>query len=475
MPPFYPPHMIRSAFSASLSQMYRKEVPLYGTLLSLVANTNQMTLQAYPALHTSLTTTGELNRLSEERHGAIRVGTANELRTLKQMFALMEMHPVAYYDLSTAGIPVHSTAFRPITQKELEKSPFRVFTSLLRLELVKDQKLRDLATDILGKRNIFTEETLELIEKGGRKGGLDEKDAKRFVQGAIETFRWHSEASISKAEYESLAKEHKLLADIVAFKGPHINHLTPRTLDINLVQESMAENGMAPKEIIEGPPTRSCPILLRQTSFKALEEPIIFKNAEGKLEKGSHTARFGEVEARGAALTPKGRGLYDECLNSSRTKSANSTAPSADQTINAAHDLFLQQHFKSFPDDWEAIREQGLAYFRYFVNPNKKLDTSKYHDHVELTFLLRHGLVCYEPLVYEDFLPISAAGIFQSNLSGNGGEAVLKKDSVEKDSARSAFADALEADPLDEMKLYAKIQEESIERCQVALGVEIIH
>ena len=45
----------------------------------------------------------ELARLNVERHGAIRVGTAQELATLRRMFAIMGMYPVSYYDLSQAG------------------------------------------------------------------------------------------------------------------------------------------------------------------------------------------------------------------------------------------------------------------------------------------------------------------------------------------------------------------------------------
>ncbi|RNK48461.1 2-oxoadipate dioxygenase/decarboxylase family protein, partial [Xanthomonas vasicola] len=75
-------------------------------------------------------------------HGAIRVATAAELATLRRLFAVMGMQPVGYYDLSVAGVPVHSTAFRPIDEAALSANPFRVFTSLLRLELIEDAALR---------------------------------------------------------------------------------------------------------------------------------------------------------------------------------------------------------------------------------------------------------------------------------------------------------------------------------------------
>ena len=57
--------------------MYQAEVPQYGTLLELVERVNQETLSQQPELHRRLEAQGELARLSVERHGAIRVGTAD--------------------------------------------------------------------------------------------------------------------------------------------------------------------------------------------------------------------------------------------------------------------------------------------------------------------------------------------------------------------------------------------------------------
>lgn len=68
---------------------------------------------------------------------------------------------------------------------------------------------------------------------------------------------------------------------MVCFPGCHINHLTPRTLDIDRVQELMPKYGIEPKILIEGPPRREVPILLRQTSFKALEEPVLSQENTG--------------------------------------------------------------------------------------------------------------------------------------------------------------------------------------------------
>ncbi len=87
-------------------------------------------LQPIRALQARLEETDLLERVSEERHGAIRLGTAEKLSMMRRVFAVMGMFPVGYYDLSEAGVPVHSTAFRPVGDAALKRNPFRVFTSL---------------------------------------------------------------------------------------------------------------------------------------------------------------------------------------------------------------------------------------------------------------------------------------------------------------------------------------------------------
>jgi len=73
------------------------------------------------------------------------------------------MYPVSYYDLSAAGVPVHSTAFRAVDEAALLYNPFRVFTSLLRLDLIDDLPLREQASQILAQRDIFSPRTRALI------------------------------------------------------------------------------------------------------------------------------------------------------------------------------------------------------------------------------------------------------------------------------------------------------------------------
>ncbi|WP_027351281.1 2-oxoadipate dioxygenase/decarboxylase HglS [Halotalea alkalilenta] len=452
MPSFVSPDEIRTRFSQAMSAMYQQEVPQYGELLDLVAEVNQAVLTADPALAERLASNGELERLGLERHGAIRVGKPDELFMLRRLFAVMGMSAVGYYDLSVAGVPVHSTAFRPVGSDALSRNPFRVFTSLLRLELIDDPELRERAADILEHRDIFTPGARRLIDKAERAGGLSDEEADRFVLESLESFRWHRSATVDRATYRALHEAHRLVADVVCFKGPHINHLTPRTLDIDAVQRGMPARGITPKATIEGPPRRRCPLLLRQTSFKALEEPIMFQapslRAQAGGASGSHTARFGEIEARGAALTPKGRALYDQLLEQART------------ATGGDYEGALARAFEAFPDELETMRREGLAYFRYRrTDPKTPISPAE-----TLDALIARGAVEATPLIYEDFLPVSAAGIFQSNLDGD------SRAHYAANANREAFEQALGAPVLDEFALYGEAEARSIAALARAAG-----
>jgi len=445
MPNFLSSDAIRTLFSQAMSTLYQQEVPQYGTLTQLVTAVNERTLEANPELKNRLSAADELSRLSVERHGAIRVGKADELSTLRQMFAVMGMEAVGYYDLSQAGVPVHSTAFRPVSDRALRHNPFRVFTSLLRLELIDDAALREKAAAILAARDIFTPGCRALIAKHQQQGGLNAADAATFVQEALETFRWHAHTTVDSATYHALSQQHRLIADVVCFRGCHINHLTPRTLDIDRVQALMPSRGIDPKTLIEGPPQRKVPILLRQTSFKALEEAVHFNDGT----PGTHTARFGEIEQRGAALTPKGRELYDRLLAEAGTGSD-----------NQHHQQHLSEVFGDFPDDEESLREQQLAWFRYRLTEKGEHLPPRAGESV--TQLLAEERLSAEPIVYEDFLPVSAAGIFQSNL----GDVAQTRSAG--NASRADFESALGCAVQDEMALYQQMQQRSLERCGVA-------
>ena len=443
------PDEIRALFSSAMSDMYRAEVPQYGALIDLVRDVNQEALTADPAMRQRLADAGELERLDIERHGAIRLGTAEELFNIRRIFAIMGMFPVGYYDLSVAGLPVHSTAFRPVNDDALFRNPFRIFCSLIRLELLEDQTLAKQAAEILEKRQIVTDRAFELIERAEANGGLLATEAEEFVKEALETFRWHAEATVSPKIYDALLKAHRLIADVVSFQGPHINHLTPRTLDIDAVQRAMPQRGIAPKAVVEGPPRRKADILLRQTSFRALEEAVSFAG-----QSGTHTARFGEIEQRGVALKPAGRALYDACLN--RTRARVSVGPNGEGA--ADYRAALAEEFAAFPDGLEAMRKQQLAFFRYRANGSHVGRADSIDD------LIETGCLIADPQTYEDFLPVSAAGIFQSNLGSDA------QSNYSQSANREAFEAALGVPVTDELSLYDATEAESLRRALIALG-----
>jgi len=438
------PDIIRARFSRAMSEMYRKEVPAYDKLLELVSDVNDKVLSDNPKLKARLAETDNLERISEERHGAIRIGTADELKMMSRLFNVMGMDPVGYYDLTQANVPVHSTAFRSTDAKSLSRSPFRVFTSLLRTELIKDKDLLKRSEEILAQRDIFTPRLRELVRKHEELGGLSESEAEEFIKEATYTFKWHSEATVDKKFYEALRDEDPRAADIVCFKGPHINHLTPRTLDIDIIHADMPKYGMNPKNVVEGPP-RECPILLRQTSFKALTEEVSFEG-----EMGAHTARFGEIEQRSAALTPKGRELYDEIL----TEVRNEILPAPDGSNADEYMQVLTRKFSRFPCSPEQLNKQGLAYFQYYITEKGKKEGMVSSD---LYKLIDGGQITYIPITYEDFLPVSAAGIFSSNASDK-----TRQDDFQK-SSQDEFEQALGRPVWDTFKLYEEMEKKSIE------------
>jgi len=161
--------LLRDRFAVAISAMYHDEVPAYASLVKLVENEN-VNFRSRNSKQSALAEVED----GRVYHGAIRLGSAKELRMIRRAFAIMGMYPVGYYDLSTAGLPVHSTAFRPTSLEALEINPFRVFTSLLRLDMLNDEVLKRRAVEVLSRREVFTTRLVELIEIAEIHDGLTE-------------------------------------------------------------------------------------------------------------------------------------------------------------------------------------------------------------------------------------------------------------------------------------------------------------
>jgi uncharacterized glyoxalase superfamily metalloenzyme YdcJ len=368
-----PTWRLRERFAAGLSAMYGSEVPAYATLVEVSTQVNR----EYAERHPGAQRLGSVSRVTAERHGAIRVGTPQELAAVADLFSAFGMVPVGYYDLRDAvsPVPVVSTAFRPIDGDELARNPFRVFTSMLALQDPRffHTDLRARVQTFLDRRQLFDPALIARARMIAADCGCGVGEADDFVAQAVAAFAL-SHQPIEKSWYDELSRVSAVAADIAAVTSTHINHLTPRVLDIDELYRRMTAGGVTMIDAIQGPPRWDGPaVLLRQTSFRALAEPRRFRNDDGTVVEGSLRVRFGEVEARGVALTPKGRDRYDAAM--------------ARLSGNGDPADVWGQYFPATDDE---MATQGLAYYR-------DGDPAK-------------------PVVYEDFLPASAAGIFRSNL-----------------------------------------------------------
>jgi uncharacterized glyoxalase superfamily metalloenzyme YdcJ len=404
---------LRAEFALRLASLYGTEVPAYNTLVDVSRQVNQDFVAEHGADAERL---GSIDRVTAERHGAIRVGSPRELAEAARVFAGFGMHPVGFYDLrdaSKSSVPVVSTAFRPIEREELAKNPFRVFTSML---VYTDRRFFDAETEarlerFIAGRTLFPDELLELADRSTTHQGLSVVDAARYLDLATAAFELFTEP-VDYDWYFKLEKISAVAADIGGVPSTHINHLTPRVLDIDALYERMEERGIAMIDEIQGPPNWEGPdVLLRQTSFKALAEKRQFRHADGTVRPGSLRVRFGEVEQRGVALTVKGRDLYDRMVAEVDTRLA--VAPAGTTRVDVARVVWRE----NLPITERELALQGLAFFTYRVNTTADRPGGQ---SASLRDLLDAGALEPEPIVYEDFLPRSAAGIFQSNLTDEG-------------------------------------------------------
>ncbi|MGI5400558.1 2-oxoadipate dioxygenase/decarboxylase [Streptomyces sp. CA-135486] len=439
-----PTWRLRAAFARRLSDMYGAEVPAYTTLLEVSAQVNDVVV----GKDGDAGRLGGIERVTAERHGAIRLGTPREMRQAAQIFAALGMQPVGFYDLREAAassVPVVSTAFRPIDAEELERNPFRVFTSML---TTADRRFFDAGLEarlesFLGRRELFPPELLELAARAEREQGLDEPSAERFLALAVAAFELSPEP-VDRAWYAELERISAVAADIGGVRSTHINHLTPRVLDIDELYRRMGERGITMIDRIQGPPRWDGPdVLLRQTSFRALAEPRRFREPDGSVVEGSLRVRFGEVEARGIALTRAGRARYDEL-------------------IGEPAEVWAER----FPRTERELAVQEQAFFRYEPADDGPRDGRTPPQ--DLAGLIDGRWLNANPIVYEDFLPRSAAGIFQSNLTDEGTRDTTARGAHYDQQWLSGVLERPVHDPFD---LYAAQQDSSLQQARRAIGL----
>lgn len=239
-----------------------------------------------------------------------------------------------------------------------------------------------------------------------------------------------------------------------------VEKLSRRLQESDLVLSKLNHAGF--KDFTEGPATGT-PILLRQDAYKALTEPVTFQQPDGSKVETVHTARFGEIEQRFYAATPKGRKLYDDCL-------AAAEAQKKPDLIKKDFDAFQEAFakcFAPFPKTLPELLEQKLVFGRYSVT-KKGLAAKGKINTTDILELVKLGYVDYDGLRYEDFLPVSAAGIFASNLGQYG----TKSTAAEKPVYSQATLEKIMGKKIiDSNDSYSRLQAESISDVFAQLGL----
>jgi uncharacterized glyoxalase superfamily metalloenzyme YdcJ len=218
------------------------------------------------------------------------------------------------------------------------------------------------------------------------------------------------------------------------------------------------------KDFTEGP-SEDVPVLLRQDAYKALTEPVVFRNPDGTSVNAVHTARFGEIEQRGYATTLAGRALYDECL--ATADAAREKDPSLPKKDFAAYEALYGAPFAPFGKSLPELVAKGQVCVRYSPT-SKGLAAKGSLTSADLRSLLADGYVRVEGLRYEDFLPVSAAGIFASNLNqyGTQSTAASKPTYTQADLEKVLGVSIISSDAI-----YAALEADSIIRTCTELGV----
>ena len=110
----------------------------------------------------------------------------------------------------------------------------------------------------MAARTLFPPELLTLADRAAAQDGLDAGDAERFLDLATGAFALSREP-VDHDWYFHLERISSVAADIGGVPSTHINHLTPRVLDIDDLYARMQARGIAMIDEIQGPPALGGP------------------------------------------------------------------------------------------------------------------------------------------------------------------------------------------------------------------------
>ena len=296
---------------------------------------------------------------------------------------------------------------------------------------------------------------------------LGELDANTHLKRSQQALDWL--ANSADGDYMRLQFKHLCREEIDSFGKGKVSSdatknlaekLTHRLQQPDLNLSKLKHAGF--KDFTEGPPTGT-PLLLRQDSYKALTEPVTFIEADGTKVETVHTARFGEIEQRFYAATPKGRKLYDDCLAAAEAQKD----PNLIKKDFDAYQEAFAKCFAPFPKTLPELLEQKLVFGRYSVT-KKVLAAKGKINATEILELVKLGYVDYDGLRYEDFLPFSAAGIFASNLGQYGTKSTASAKPVY---SQATLEKIMGKKIIDSNDIYSGLEAESINETFSQLGL----
>ena len=498
---FLPSFEIRKLVARGFSAMYGAELPEYNRFTVPVRESNVEQLDRHPDPHVNRDT------LMEEKHGAIRMPGAQEMRVVTRIFAVMGMSPVEFYDMTILGaksLPMIATAFRA-TDPSVDESAFRMFCSMLHVDSIPPHLKEEVLAELEKNRRLypkFSPRLLAMLDRAGDHGGLDGADAREFAALVVDAFSMHKEKVVDFSLYSKLRRVSDPLADIV-LESPVLNHLTPRALDIEDAVRKLNAAGIPMQTVIQGPPIRpdGVQIQLNQIARIAAGEDVYVARApevlaaygddpgsladakaaasRQELLKGEnvadymariersletspvviihHKARFGEIESRGVALTVEGEAEYNAYGIESET----------DPAVRHAK---VQRFRQEYPKTHRQLHDAGWAYYTYQVT---EAGRAKFGRGIAmqpvLEILLDAGDVAIVPQTYHDFLPFSAAAIFRAN-STEGVQGIPDVDRTASGNKR-ALEDAMGTAVTSRHDLHRRDREESLRRVCAELGL----
>jgi uncharacterized glyoxalase superfamily metalloenzyme YdcJ len=303
--------------------------------------------------------------------------------------------------------------------------------------------------------------------------------AMKFCLGELtaEQFQWRASRALTDLnrhadrDYLRLCFRHFETATILQFAERDVRaeqidalamSLTARLQQPDLVLKSLKHAGF--KDFTEGP-AAGVPVLLRQDAYKALTEPVKFTNPDGSVVDTTHTARFGEIEQRFYATTAKGRALYDKCL--AVADAAREKDPKLPARDFAAYEALYAAPFAEFPQTLGELLKQRLVFGRYTATEKGRAASGSIAT-TETQTLVSLGYLQVEGLRYEDFLPVSAAGIFASNLQQYGTQSTAHQ---KPNYTQSQLEDILGKKIIDTDAAYKAIESQSLLRAYHDLGL----